>query len=185
MVFGLQCRQNRTLRGADAMAPDFRVIKLRHHPRHPTQVEAHAVFACRHIQILRHRIVYMHYLSNIVNCHFGFIFGRGRNGLTVKYPLECQALYETDGVQHVQGGVKYPAVMGVAGWNDHRVPPWQPGKFVAALQSASASPNPVLMMVNYDSGHFTKEKAVEFRPFANQMAFLLWQTGHKDFQQEK
>ena len=104
---------------------------------------------------------------------------------TVKDPVECQALYEMDGVQHVQGGVKYPAVMGVAGWNDHRVPPWQPGKFVAALQSASASPNPVLMMVNYDSGHFTEEKVVEFRQFANQMAFLLWQTGHKDFQPVK
>src|SRR6266702_7199348 len=93
---------------------------------------------------------------------------------TVKDPVECQALYEMDGVQHVQGGVKYPAVMGVVGWNDRRVPPWQTGKFVAALQSASASPNPVLMMVNYDSGHFTEEKVVTFRDFANQMAFLLW-----------
>src|SRR6185437_16775437 len=64
---------------------------------------------------------------------------------TVKDPVECQALYEMDGVQHVQSGVKYPAVMGVSGWNDRRVPPWQPGKFVAALQSASASTNPVLM----------------------------------------
>ena len=34
-------------------------------------------------------------------------------------------------------GVKYPAVLGVAGWNDPRVAPWQPGKFVAALQAAS------------------------------------------------
>jgi prolyl oligopeptidase len=100
---------------------------------------------------------------------------------TVKDPVECQALYEMDGVQHVQSGVQYPAVMGVAGWNDPRVPPWQPGKFVAALQSASASPNPVLMMVNYDSGHFTEEKVITFRDFANQVAFLLWQTGHKDF----
>jgi prolyl oligopeptidase len=104
---------------------------------------------------------------------------------TVKDPVECQALYEMDGVQHVQRGVKYPAVMGVSGWNDRRVPPWQPGKFVAALQLASASPNPVLMMVNYDNGHFTEEKVVTFRDFANQMAFLLWQTGHKDFQPVK
>jgi prolyl oligopeptidase len=104
---------------------------------------------------------------------------------TVKDPVECQALYEMDGVQHVQRGVKYPAVMGVVGWNDRRVPPWQTGKFVAALQSASASPNPVLMMVNYDSGHFSEEKTVSFRDAANQMAFLLWQTGHKDFQPAK
>jgi prolyl oligopeptidase len=101
---------------------------------------------------------------------------------TIKDPMECQALYEMDGVQHVQTGVKYPAVMGVAGWNDPRVPAWQPGKFVATLQSASASPNPALMMVNYDSGHIAAVKTVAFRDMANQIAFLLWQTGHKDFQ---
>jgi prolyl oligopeptidase len=94
----------------------------------------------------------------------------------------CQALYEMDGVQHVQPGVKYPAILGVAGWNDPRVAPWQPGKFVAALQRASASGKPVLMKVNYDSGHFTEEKQVTFNNFASQYAFLLWQTGHKGFQ---
>ena len=36
-------------------------------------------------------------------------------------PVEAQALYEMDGVQHVKPGVKYPAVLGVAGWNDPRV----------------------------------------------------------------
>ena len=53
---------------------------------------------------------------------------------TVQDATEAQALYEMDGVQHVQTGVKYPAVLGVAGWNDPRVVPWQPGKFVAAMQ---------------------------------------------------
>jgi len=36
------------------MPPHFRVEKLRHRPRHPTQVEAHAVFHRRHIQFFRH-----------------------------------------------------------------------------------------------------------------------------------
>lgn len=101
---------------------------------------------------------------------------------TVTDPVECQALYEMDGVQHVTKGVKYPAVMGVGGWNDPRVPVWQPGKFVAALQSATTSGKPVLMKVNFDNGHFTEEKIVTFKNFAGQFAFLLWQTGHKDFQ---
>jgi prolyl oligopeptidase len=101
---------------------------------------------------------------------------------TVKDPVECKALYEMDGVAHVQSGVKYPAVMGVGGWNDPRVPAWEPGKFVAAMQSASASGKPVLMKINYDNGHFTEEKIVTFKNFAGQVAFLLWQTGHKDFQ---
>jgi len=43
------------------MPPYFRVKKLRHRPRHPTQVEAHAVFRRRQIQFFRHRGVYMHY----------------------------------------------------------------------------------------------------------------------------
>ena len=101
---------------------------------------------------------------------------------TVKDPVECAALYEMDGVQHVQAGVKYPAVLCVGGWNDPRVVPWEPGKFAAALQNATSSGKPVLMKVNYDNGHFTEDKTVTFRNFAGQAAFLLWQTGHKDFQ---
>ncbi len=101
---------------------------------------------------------------------------------TVKDPVECAALYEMDGVAHVKKGTKYSAVMGVAGWNDPRVAAWQPGKFIAALQHASTSSHPMLMQVNYDNGHFTEEKVVTFRNFATQVAFLLWQTGHKSFQ---
>lgn len=101
---------------------------------------------------------------------------------TVKDPVECKALYEMDGVQHVEQGVKYPALLCVGGWNDPRVAPWEPGKFAAAVQNASTSGKPVLMKVNYDNGHFTEEKEVTFKNFASQFAFLLWQTGHKDFQ---
>jgi prolyl oligopeptidase len=101
---------------------------------------------------------------------------------TVQDPAEAKALYEMDGVQHVQAGVKYPAVLGVAGWNDPRVVPWQPGKFIAALQAASTGGKPTLLKVNYDDGHFTEEKIVTFKNFAGQFAFMLWQTGHKDFQ---
>jgi prolyl oligopeptidase len=101
---------------------------------------------------------------------------------TVKDPVECAALFEMDGVQHVEKGVKYPAVLGVGGWNDPRVAPWEPGKFIAALQADSTSGKPVLMKVNYDNGHFTEEKIVTFKNFASQDAFLLWQTGQKDFQ---
>jgi prolyl oligopeptidase len=101
---------------------------------------------------------------------------------TVKDPVECAALFEMDGVQHVQKGVKYTAVLGVCGWNDPRVAPWEPAKFVAALQAATTSEKPVLLKVNYDDGHFTEEKIVTFKNFASQFAFLLWQTGQKDFQ---
>jgi prolyl oligopeptidase len=101
---------------------------------------------------------------------------------TVADPVEAQALYEMDGVQHVEAGAKYPAVLGVGGWNDPRVSPWEPAKFIAALQKASSSGKPVLMKVNYDNGHFTEEKLVTFKNFAGQYAFMLWQTGHHEFQ---
>jgi prolyl oligopeptidase len=104
---------------------------------------------------------------------------------TVADPIECAALYEMDGVQHVRIGVKYPAVMGVLGWNDRRVPVWQSGKFVAAMQHTTTSGHPVLLKVNYDNGHFTEEKTVHLKNLASQAAFQLWQTGHKEFQPVK
>jgi prolyl oligopeptidase len=104
---------------------------------------------------------------------------------TVKDSVECRALYEMDGVQHVVDGTKYPAVLCVGGWNDPRVIASQPGKFAAAMQNASASGKPVLMKVNYDNGHFTEDKNVTFANFADQFAFVLWQCGHPDFQPKK
>ena len=47
------------------MSPHFRVIKLRYSPRHPTQVEAHAVFRRRHIQFFCHDCVYIHYSAGL------------------------------------------------------------------------------------------------------------------------
>lgn len=104
---------------------------------------------------------------------------------TVKDSIECKALYEMDGMQHVVKGIKYPAVLCVAGWNDARVVPWQPGKLAAALQNASTSGKPVLMKVNYDNGHFTEDKDVTYANFADQFAFGMWQCGHPDFQLKK
>ncbi|GAB2597807.1 prolyl oligopeptidase family serine peptidase [Spirosoma areae] len=101
---------------------------------------------------------------------------------TVKDSTECMALYEMDALHHVSEGVKYPAVMCIGGMNDPRVVAWQPGKFAGALQNASTSGKPVLMQVNYDNGHFTEDKKVTFRNFANMFAFGLWQAGHPDFQ---
>jgi prolyl oligopeptidase len=104
---------------------------------------------------------------------------------TVTDSVECSALYVMDGMQHVVPGTKYPAVLGVAGWNDSRVIAWQPGKFTAAVQNASTSGKPVLMKVNYDNGHFTEDKNVTFANFADQFAFVLWQCGHPMFQRKK
>lgn len=104
---------------------------------------------------------------------------------TVKNREECAALYEMDGMHHVEKGVKYPAVICVAGWTDPRVVAWQPGKFAAAMQNASSSGKPVLMKVNYDNGHFTEDKEVTWANFADQYSFVMWQCGHPGFQVKK
>ncbi|TYB80355.1 S9 family peptidase [Bizionia saleffrena] len=101
---------------------------------------------------------------------------------TVNDNIESKALYEMDGMQHVKEGVEYPAVICIAGWTDPRVAAWQPGKFAAAVQNASASDKPVLMKVNYDNGHFTEDREVTWANFADQLAFAMWQSGHPDFQ---
>ncbi len=101
---------------------------------------------------------------------------------TVKDSTECKALYEMDGMQHVVPGTKYPALICICGWNDPRVVPWEPGKFAAAVQNASASGKPIILKVNYDNGHFTEDKKVTFANFADQFAFVMWQCGHPDFQ---
>ncbi|TXH23307.1 MAG: serine protease, peptidase S9 family protein [Chitinophagaceae bacterium] len=101
---------------------------------------------------------------------------------TIADSVECKALFEMDGVQHIKAGVKYPAILGVGGFNDPRVMVWQPGKFIAAAQNASSSDKPILLKINYDNGHFTEDREVTYANFADQLAFMMWQCGHKDFQ---
>ncbi len=104
---------------------------------------------------------------------------------TIKDSVEAMALMEMDAYLHVKNRIQYPAVLAVAGINDSRVPAWQPGKLVAAMQSASASDKPILLLIDYDSGHGTVEKSAQFLLLANNFAFALWQAGHKDFQPVK
>ncbi len=104
---------------------------------------------------------------------------------TVKDSIECLALIEMDALNHVQKGVKYPAVLCATGINDARVAPWQPGKFAGALQNATASGKPVLLRVDLNNGHFTENRLVTYSDFADQYAFLLWQTGNPNFRLNK
>ena len=88
-----------------------------------------------------------------------------------------------DAYQHVQDGVKYPAVMVETGINDPRVPSWEPAKMAARLQVATASGKPVILRVDYDAGHgigSTKSQSDEL--LADEYAFLLSQLGDPAFQ---
>jgi prolyl oligopeptidase len=100
---------------------------------------------------------------------------------TARDSVEAMGLIAMDAYLNVKEGVKYPAVLAVCGINDTRVPFWQPGKLAARMQSKNPGNKPVLLLVHYDSGHWTEEKTVQFRNTANELGFALWQAGHEDF----
>jgi prolyl oligopeptidase len=98
---------------------------------------------------------------------------------------ECKALLAMDPYLNIRDGVKYPAALITTGVNDPRVAPWQPAKFAARLQAATASPRPVLFLVNFKAGHgIGNTKTLAFENFADVLSFGLWQTGHPEFQIE-
>ncbi|SDQ29240.1 prolyl oligopeptidase [Chryseobacterium soldanellicola] len=101
---------------------------------------------------------------------------------TLQNEEDTKHLLEMDAQSKVSKGVKYPAVIIRTGMNDSRVVPWEPGKFAATLQKNSASGKPVLLYVNYENGHFTSDKDVVFKEYADIYAFALWQVGHPDYQ---
>ena len=104
---------------------------------------------------------------------------------TVTTPDGFKALYAMDAIQHVRSGTAYPAVMLCTGINDRRVPPWELGKFAAALRTATASGRPIVMRIDYDAGHgFLGASRLQGETLlADQYAFLLWQLGDPAFRQ--
>jgi len=102
---------------------------------------------------------------------------------TATDPAGFKALYAMDAYQHVQDGVRYPAVLLTTGINDPRVSSWEPAKMTARLQAATASGRPVLLRVDYDAGHgIGSTKAQRQQDLADEWSFLLWQLGDPAFQ---
>jgi prolyl oligopeptidase len=94
-----------------------------------------------------------------------------------------RALLAVDALSHVKDGVAYPAALFTTGLNDPRVAPWQPGKMAARLLKASVSGRPVLLLVDTDAGHGQGSTRLQRdRQLADQLAFLYWQTGRRDYQ---
>jgi prolyl oligopeptidase len=94
-----------------------------------------------------------------------------------------KGLYAMDAYQHVVDGTSYPAVLLTVGINDPRVDPSQPAKMAARLQAATSSAKPVLLRVDYDAGHgMGSTRAQHDLEYADEMSFLLWQTGDPEFQ---
>ena len=101
----------------------------------------------------------------------------------VKKEDEFRGLLEMSAYHHVKPGTKYPAVLLQHGVNDTRVNVGQSNKFAASLMAASTSGKPILLDLDYDSGHGQgMTKSQRQQTIAHYYAFLLWQAGHPEFQ---
>ncbi len=95
---------------------------------------------------------------------------------TVKNHEQFKALLEMSAYHHVKDGTQYPAVLLTHGMNDPRVDPWNTGKMGARLQAATASDRPILLRLDYGSGHgIGSTKTQSLSAFADKYSFLLWQ----------
>ncbi|MET0255832.1 MAG: prolyl oligopeptidase family serine peptidase [Luteibacter sp.] len=72
---------------------------------------------------------------------------------SVSDPALAKAMLAYSPLHNVKAGTKYPAVLLTTGANDPRVAPWQSRKFAAALQDASTSGQPVLLLTRMNAGH--------------------------------
>ncbi len=92
-------------------------------------------------------------------------------------------LYAVSPYYHVQDGTKYPAVLGITGTNDPRVPSWAVAKMIARLQAATTSGRPVLLRVDSDAGHgIGSTRPQREQQLVDELSFILWQSGDPEFQ---
>ncbi|MBK8554064.1 MAG: S9 family peptidase [Ignavibacteria bacterium] len=102
---------------------------------------------------------------------------------TVTVEEEYRALKEMDAYEHIVKGENYPATLITTGFNDPRVISWIPAKFAAKLQNENGSGNPVLLKVDYSTGHFGGETMTDyFKNVSDIYSFIMWQCGNPEFQ---
>ncbi len=94
-----------------------------------------------------------------------------------------KALLAMSTYHQIHDHTAYPAVLLTHGVNDPRVEVWHSTKTAARLMAASSSGKPVLVRLDYQSGHGignTKSQTLQER--ADIFAFMLWQMGVPAYQ---
>ena len=102
---------------------------------------------------------------------------------SVRSDEELRALLAMDSLRAVRDGARYPATMLIHGVNDIRVDVWQSLKMASRLAAATSSGRPILLRLDYDSGHgqgATREQTE--RRTADMWSFILWQFGDPAFE---
>jgi prolyl oligopeptidase len=102
---------------------------------------------------------------------------------TVKDEREFRALLAMSTYHATRDGTPYPGVLLVHGVNDIRVDVWQSLKGGSRFASATTSGRPVLMRLEYDSGHGQGSTRAQLESRAADIwSFMLWQFGVPEFQ---
>jgi prolyl oligopeptidase len=102
---------------------------------------------------------------------------------TVADPDDFRAMRAVSPYENIMTGTRYPAVLITTGINDRRVPPSQAAKLAARLQAATASGRPVLLRVDWGTGHGVGTTTGDQEEMlADAFSFLLWQMGMPEFQ---
>ena len=102
---------------------------------------------------------------------------------TVKTEAGIRQLLAMSTYHQVQEGTAYPAVLFTSGMNDNRVAPWIPFKTFSRMSAATSSGRPILLRIESAAGHGVSSTAEQRNSeMADRLAFILWNTGDKDFQ---
>jgi prolyl oligopeptidase len=102
---------------------------------------------------------------------------------TVKNEEEFKALLAMSTYHAVRDGTPYPGILFAHGVNDSRVDVWETLKADARFATATTSGKPVLMRLEYDSGHGQGSTRAQAQArSADIWSFFLWQFGIPEFQ---
>ena len=97
---------------------------------------------------------------------------------TVTDEAGFRGLLAMSAYHNVSDDVTYPATLLTHGFNDPRVNPWMSGKMAARLQAVNEGDPPVLLRIDFDSGHgigSTRDQVLA--QYADIYSFLFWQLG--------
>ena len=72
---------------------------------------------------------------------------------TIKDSLECLGLIKMDPYLNLKQNKYYPATLLMPSNGDDRIPLWDSGKYIAKLQKYNIAETPILMDIDYHSGH--------------------------------
>lgn len=72
---------------------------------------------------------------------------------TIKDSLECLGLIRMDPYLNLKQSKYYPATLLMPSNSDDRIPLWDSGKYIAKLQKYNRAETPIIMDIDYNSGH--------------------------------